>query len=178
MRSPRWLKSWLTIALIAMAAPALADFSIQGGTGREHATLEMISIFNRESRVDEWLSFDLHAGRIRRARKARAEVDPLGPNESGESIEEFPFYGLDMKVGHTSLNPYNLLIIGVSSFDKLTHRLGTPWNFHLGLEFGVHGPEFGWFISAHHWSNGPEVTSAPGPNTGEEFGAFGIEWRF
>ena len=168
----------LALCFALCATPLWADIAVQAGSGRDKSTLEMISLFNRESSRDEWLTFDLHAGRIQRQRKARAEVDPLGPNERGEKWEAFPFYGIDMRVGHTSLNPYNLLILGVSRFERLTNRLGTPWNFHVGLEFGVHGPEFGWFLAAHHWSNGPQITAAPGPNDGEEFAAFGVEWRF
>lgn len=178
----RTTRTFLLLGLLSLtgASPALADISIQAGGGRDDGVLEMVTLFNRESTRDEWISWNLHFGRIRRQKKDRllAEDVPESEIEKGEEWEEFPFYGFDMAVGHTSLNPYTLILLGVTHFEKETHRIGTPDNFHLGLEWGAHGPSFGWFFSLHHWSNGPELSDAPGPNDGEEFLTFGIEWRF
>jgi hypothetical protein len=167
--------------LISTAGTALADISAEYGNGREQGTLEMITLFNRESTKDEWVTFQLHAGRILRKKEIRLEKEGASQKkieEQGDETDTFPFYGIDMAVGHSSLNPYVLILLGATQFDKLSHRLGTPWNFHLGLEFGSHGPSFGWFLRLHHWSNGPEITAADGPNQSEEFGTLGLEWRW
>lgn len=173
-------KLWAGIAamVVLSAGPVLADISIESGPGRVSSSVQMVTLFNRDSTRDEWVTLQLHFGRILRQMKDRLEDEGTPDPTVGEETEEFRFAGIDLAVGHTSLNPYILMLIGVTNFAERTHRLGTPWNFHLGLQFGSHGPEFGWFLSVHHWSNGPELTGAPGPNRGEEFGTFGLEWRF
>ena len=167
--------------LISAAGTALADISAEYGGGREQGRLEMITLFNRESTPDEWVTFQLHVGRILRKKEIRLENEGASQEKiekEGDETEILPLYGVDMAVGHSSLNPYILILLGATQFDKLSHRIGTHSNFHLGLEFGSHGPRFGWFLRLHHWSNGKEATGAPGPNGAEEFGTFGLEWRW
>jgi hypothetical protein len=171
---------WLAVLLLA-GQRARADISIEYGPGRDESTAVMATLFDRESTRDEWYSFQLHVGQIQRKREYSLRLEGATEaeiEEDGDEIERFPFYGVDLAVGHTSLNPYILLLLGGTYFEKIPHRLGTHENFHLGIEFGSHGPRFGWFLRLHHFSNGPRITGAPGPNDGEEFGTFGIEWRW
>lgn len=167
--------------LLSAAGTALADISAEYGVDREEGTLEMFTWFNRESTKDEWVNFQLHLGRILRKKEIRLIAEGATQqqiDDEGDETDIFPLYGVDMTVGHTSLNPYVLILLGATHFDRLSHKIGTQWNIHLGVEFGSQGPRFGWFLRLHHWSNGGVTTGAPGPNIAEEFGTFGVQWRW
>ena len=148
------------VVLLSFQMTVLADISLEAGTGRDKGGLALITLFNRESNDEEWLNTSFHYGYIQRNSKAHEIA------------------GLDVVIGHTFLNPYIIVYMGVTHFGSLTTRVGTPWNFHVGLEIGHQGPTFDFFLKFQHWSNGPAVTSAPGPNPGEEYGTLGFLARF